>query len=195
LETHTREVSCACLQRILKIRADAIHFVDECDARHFVFRRLTPDGFGLRLHAGNAAKHGDRAVKHAHGTFDFGGKIHVAGRVNDVDAMRNVVKRLVNFIFARLAVFCVQKQVTAALVIVIPRSRSCSIQSVTVLPSSNRRFCGSAGVKGYARRRRFAASCARQCDVTSALHRVFTFGRIDRTQFIFSKNSAHIFNK
>ena len=35
-----------------------------------------------------------------------------------------------------LAVFCVQKQVTAADVIVMPRSFSCSIQSVTVLPSS-----------------------------------------------------------
>ena len=102
-----------------------------------IFGRLTPDGFGLRLHAGDAAEHGDRAVEHAHGTFDFSGEIHVSGRINDVDAMRDVVERLVNLVFARLgAVFCVQKQVTAADVIVMPRSFSCSIQSVTVLPSS-----------------------------------------------------------
>jgi hypothetical protein len=97
---------------------------------------LAPDGFGLRLHAGDAAEHGDRAVEHAHGALHFGGEIHVAGRVNDVDAMRNAVESLVNFVFARLGAFCVQKQVTAALVMVMPRSRSCSIQSVTVLPSS-----------------------------------------------------------
>ena len=69
-------------------------------------------------------------------TFYFSREIHVARGINDVDAMRHVVERLVNFIFASLDVFCVQKQVTAADVIVMPRSCSCSIQSVTVLPSS-----------------------------------------------------------
>ncbi len=90
------------VERIFKIRADAIHLVDERDARDFVFGRLTPDGLGLRLHARDAAEHGDRAVEHAHGALDLGGEINVTGRINDVDTMRNVVERLVNLVFARL---------------------------------------------------------------------------------------------
>ena len=35
----------------IKIRADAVHFVDEDDARHAIFVGLAPYGFGLRLHA------------------------------------------------------------------------------------------------------------------------------------------------
>ncbi len=93
------------VERVFKIRADAVHLVDECDARNVIFRRLTPDGLGLRLHARDAAEHGDRAVEHAHGTLDFSGEINVTRRVNDIDAMRDVVERLVNFIFARLGGF------------------------------------------------------------------------------------------
>ena len=93
------------IERILKIRAHAIHLVHERDARNIVFRRLTPDGFRLRLHARNAAEHSDCAVEHAHGTFHFGGKINVSRRINNVDAMRNVVERLVNLVFARPRAF------------------------------------------------------------------------------------------
>jgi hypothetical protein len=57
------------------------------------------------LHARNTAKNCDRAVQHAHGTFDLSGEINVSGRINDVDAMGNIVERLVNFIFARLGGF------------------------------------------------------------------------------------------
>ena len=77
-------------ERVFKIRAGAVHLVDERDARDLVFGRLPPDGFGLRLHAGHAAEHRDRAVEHAHGALHLGGEIHVAGRVNDVDAVRHV---------------------------------------------------------------------------------------------------------
>ena len=49
-----------------------------------------PDGLGLRLHAGNAAENGNRAIEHAHGAFDFRREIHVAGGVNNVDPMRYV---------------------------------------------------------------------------------------------------------
>jgi hypothetical protein len=56
----------------------------------------------LRLHAGHAAEHGDRAVEHAHGALHLGGEIHVAGSVNDVDAVRNILERLVHLVLARL---------------------------------------------------------------------------------------------
>ena len=70
-----------------EIRADAVHLVDEADARHVIFVGLAPHGFGLRLNAGNGVEHGDRAVEHAHGTLDFDREVHVAGRVDDVDAV------------------------------------------------------------------------------------------------------------
>ena len=89
-------------QGVLEIRADAVHLVDERDARDIVLGRLAPDGFGLRLHAGHAAEHRHRAVEHAHGALDFGGEIHVAGSVNDVDAMGDAEKRLVQPGLARL---------------------------------------------------------------------------------------------
>ena len=63
---------------IVEVRADAVHLVDERDARDVVLGRLTPDGFRLRLHAGDAAEHGDRAIEHAQRTLHFGGEIDVA---------------------------------------------------------------------------------------------------------------------
>ena len=40
----------------VEIRADAVHLVDEDDARHVIFVGLAPDGFGLRLNAGDGIK-------------------------------------------------------------------------------------------------------------------------------------------
>ena len=71
----------------LEVRAGAVHLVDEADARHVILVGLAPHGFGLRLDAGDGVEHGDRAVQHAHGTFDFDGEVDVAGRVDDVDAV------------------------------------------------------------------------------------------------------------
>jgi len=82
-------------QRIHEIRADAVHFVDEGDARNFVLGGLPPDGFRLRLDSGDAAKHRHRAVQHAHGTLDLGREIHVPRSINDIDAMGDSGERLV----------------------------------------------------------------------------------------------------
>ena len=71
----------------LKIRAHAVHLVDEADARNVILVGLAPHGFGLRLDTGNGVEHGNRAVEHAHGTLDFDGEVHVARRVDDVDAV------------------------------------------------------------------------------------------------------------
>ena len=71
----------------LEVGAGAIHLVDEADARHVILVGLAPYGFGLGLHAGNGVEHGDGAVQHAHGTLDFNGEVHMAGRVDDVDAV------------------------------------------------------------------------------------------------------------
>ena len=102
----------------LEARAHAVELVDEAHPRHLVLVGLAPDGLGLRLDAGDAVEHGDRAVEHAQAALDLDREVDVAGRVDDVDPV------------ARL-----QKQVVAADVIVMPRSCSCSIQSIVAVPS------------------------------------------------------------
>ena len=103
--------------------APAVELVDEAHPRHVVLG-LAPHGLRLRLDAGNAVEAGDRAVEHAQRALDLDGEVDVAGRVDDVDAV----------LFA-LAVFARQKQVVAADVMVMPRSCSCSIQSMVAVPS------------------------------------------------------------
>jgi hypothetical protein len=44
-----------------------------------------PDGLGLRLHAGDAAEHDDRAVEHAQAALDLDREVDVARRVDQVD--------------------------------------------------------------------------------------------------------------
>ena len=75
----------------LEVSANAVVLVDERDARHAVALGLTPHGLGLRLHAGNGVEHGDGAVENAQGALDLGGEVHVAGRVDDLEAVRLVV--------------------------------------------------------------------------------------------------------
>src|SRR5207248_352433 len=63
-----------------------VDLVDEADARHAVLIGLAPDFFRLRLHAVHGVKQSDSAVEDAERALDFRGEIHVAGRINDVDA-------------------------------------------------------------------------------------------------------------
>ena len=76
-----------------EMRADEVHLVDEGQARHLVLVGLTPDGFGLRLHAAHGVIDHDRAVQHAHGTLDLDGEVDVARRVDDVDAVFGIIAR------------------------------------------------------------------------------------------------------
>ena len=48
-----------------EVRAGAIHFIDEGQARYTIAVHLTPDSFALRLHTADAAEHGDSAVEAA----------------------------------------------------------------------------------------------------------------------------------
>ena len=102
---------------MVEIRAHAVHFVDETDARDLIFVGLPPNGFRLRLHAGHGIEHRHRAIQHAQRPLHFRREIHVAGCINNVDLdVRH-------------------SQVVAAEVMVMPRSCSCSIQSITAVPS------------------------------------------------------------
>ena len=69
----------------LEIGAGAVELVDEAHPRHLVLVGLAPDGLRLRLDAGDAVEHGDRAVEHAQRALDLDGEVDVARRVDDVD--------------------------------------------------------------------------------------------------------------
>ena len=106
-----------CSRQRLEVGADAVHLVHEADARHAVLVRLAPHRLRLGLDARHRIEHRDRAIEHAQRPLDFDGEVDVARGVDDVDAV------------------VAQKQVVAADVIVMPRSCSCSIQSITAVPS------------------------------------------------------------
>src|SRR5579859_5187318 len=72
---------------VVKIGAHAVHLVYETNARDAILVGLTPNGFRLRLHAGDRVKHTNCAVEHAQGAFDFDGEVYVARRVDDVDTI------------------------------------------------------------------------------------------------------------
>ncbi len=74
------------LQNVLEVRAVLVHLVHEADARNLVLVALPPHGLGLRLHAADRVEHRNRAVEHAQAALHLGGKVHVAGRIDDIDA-------------------------------------------------------------------------------------------------------------
>jgi hypothetical protein len=113
------------VDRVVEVGAELVHLVDEADARHAVLVGLAPHGLGLRLDAGLAVEHGDGAVEHAQRTLHLDGEVDVAGGVDDVDLVRCSGSCDWRF----------QKQVVAADVMVMPRSCSCSIQSMVAAPS------------------------------------------------------------
>ena len=71
-----------------EVGAGTVHLVDERDAGHLVLVGLTPNGFGLGLHAAHSAVNHHSAVEHAHGAFDFNREVHVPRGVDDVQTMR-----------------------------------------------------------------------------------------------------------
>jgi len=70
-----------------EVRAGPVELVDEAEARHTVAVRLAPHGLGLRLDAGHAVEDHDRAVKDAQASLDLDRKVHVPGRIDNVDTM------------------------------------------------------------------------------------------------------------
>ena len=74
------------LHRREEVCADAVHLVHERDPRHAVVVGLAPDGLGLRLDACDGVEHGDRAVEDAQRPLHLDRKVHVPGRIDDVDA-------------------------------------------------------------------------------------------------------------
>ncbi len=78
---------------IFRVGADAIHLVDEGDARHAELVRLVPHGLRLGLDPVDGAEHHDRAVEHPQGALDLDGEVDVAGRVDEVQLVLAPVER------------------------------------------------------------------------------------------------------
>ena len=72
-------------ERLLEVRTDAVHLVDEADARHAVLVRLAPHGLGLGLNTRHGVEHGNGTVEHTQRTFNFNREVDVARGVDDVD--------------------------------------------------------------------------------------------------------------
>ena len=75
------------LHRRGEVGADAVHLVDERDARHRVLVGLAPDGLALGLHAGDRVEERDGAVEHAERPLHLDRKVNVPGSIDDVDAI------------------------------------------------------------------------------------------------------------
>ena len=101
----------------VEVGADLVHLVDEADARDVVLVGLAPDLLGLRLDAFLAVEHGNGTVEHAQARST------------------STVKSTWPGVSMMLIWLSFQKQVVAAEVMVIPRSCSCSIQSIVAAPS------------------------------------------------------------
>ncbi len=74
-------------QAAVEVRADPVHLVGEDDPGHAVAVGLAPDGLGLRLDAGDRVEQGHGAVEHAERALHLDGEVHVARRIDDVDAV------------------------------------------------------------------------------------------------------------
>ncbi|MNB87507.1 hypothetical protein D3C75_345070 [compost metagenome] len=70
-----------------EVRTGTVHLVHVNDTWNAVLVGLTPYGFGLRLNAGGAAEHNDRAVEYTQGTFNFNGEVYVARGIDDVETV------------------------------------------------------------------------------------------------------------
>ena len=70
---------------IEEVGADAVHFVDECDAGNAVAVCLAPNCFRLGLNACNGIEYGNSTVENAQGALHFNREVDVAGGVDDVD--------------------------------------------------------------------------------------------------------------
>ena len=73
------------LHGAVEVGADAVHLVDEADARDRVLVGLAPHRLGLGLDPGHGVEDRHGPVEDAQGPLHLDGEVHVAGGVDDVD--------------------------------------------------------------------------------------------------------------
>ena len=69
----------------MEVCPNAIHLVDEAEARHVVLVGLAPHSLGLRLYASHSIEDRHRAVQYAQRPLNLYGEVDVARSVDDVD--------------------------------------------------------------------------------------------------------------
>ncbi len=74
-----------------RIRAGAVHLVDERNARNLVTLHLAVDRDRLTLNAADAAQYQHGAVEDAQRSLHFDSKVDVAGRIDQVDLVSLVL--------------------------------------------------------------------------------------------------------
>ena len=75
------------IEHAAKIRAHSVHLVDKDETRDAVALRLPPDCLRLGLNSADRAKDGDATVEDPEGAFDLHGKVHMSGRIDEMDVM------------------------------------------------------------------------------------------------------------
>ena len=74
------------INRMLEIRAHLVDLINKANPRYAILIGLAPNFFRLRLHAVHRVKYGNCAIEHAQRPLHLRREIHVAGRINNVDA-------------------------------------------------------------------------------------------------------------
>src|SRR6266566_288838 len=70
-----------------EVSTDTVHFINETDTGDIIFIGLTPDCFGLWFNTSDGIEDNNPTVEDAQRTFDLGRKVHVAGGIDNVDAV------------------------------------------------------------------------------------------------------------
>jgi hypothetical protein len=105
-------------RRPVEVGADAVHLVDEGEARaRWNLSAWCHDRLGLRLDAVDGREHDHGAVEDAQAALDLDREVDVPG------------------VSMRCSSWSAQVNMVVAAVMVMPRSRSCGIQSIWVSPS------------------------------------------------------------
>ena len=75
------------VQNMIEVGARDVHLVDVSHTGHAILISLTPNGLRLGLNTALSAEDGHRTVQDAQGTLHLNGEVHVAGGVDDIDAV------------------------------------------------------------------------------------------------------------
>ena len=73
-------------EQLLPGHAGQVHFVHEHKGGHMVAPQQPPQRFGMALHAVRSADHQHGVVQHLQGALGLGGKIHMAGGIQQGDS-------------------------------------------------------------------------------------------------------------
>ena len=75
------------LYRVVEVRTQFVHLIDEANTGNIILIRLTPNGFRLGLYALFAVENGNCTVEDAQGALYLNSKVNVTRGINDVNLL------------------------------------------------------------------------------------------------------------